>query len=413
MTNKLVFEAKQTNLTWLGFSKEKDYSEYQYGCGCVRTLQMSNVRAKLRSGVPYNDKCPDCQTNFTEVEISRIMTSYGGELLGRTGNRRSRFVKLPCGHEAEVWVRGIQQLGRDPKKKLKCKQCIFANYEEIGKKKGVRPLHHMKEQECVEWGVTHGDYWMWEFIKCKHKRPYQPGMVRNGDIHCKSCIEKRHNAAVLKKGLECLGRSRDVKYDINYRFYRKLDCGHEFHIARSEAESGNFRCDICLEATWRENADRCGWTFLRKASTKGAGIYKHNSCGQIEERQRSEFSQDATRVNCRNCEETSWLEPSQVYLYEIECCGEKWLKLGHADNPNTRHKKYGLPDEAKVSILATRKFENRYLAFEFEKIVGSNFSNYNLSPEKMERYHSKNGKTECYDYDIKSQVLHMVEAAKI
>ena len=411
LTEKYKNEAALVNLTWLK-RIDSTCSQYQYKCGCTDSKQMSNVRAKLRSGKEFPDQCSACETSPREDNLSELLERYGGKLLGLTGNRRTRKVELPCKHVEEVWVKSIQTLAKKPWSKIKCNQCIFENYRCIGMIKGVRPLHHMNEAECAQWDVKYGDYWLWEFIECKHQRPYQPTIVRNGDIHCKVCIEERHNQLASSSGFECLGEPRDKEYDSNYRYYRRKKCGHEMHIARSDVEHGNPQCQICRENKWSENAKRCGWTFLRKGEKHGTAIYKHDACGAEEERHRSEFGQGATYVNCRNCGVTTWSEKSFVYLYEIRLLGKHWLKLGHAINPDIRYKKYGLDNNADVKLLTKREFKDRHEAKQFEQVIGAEVEEYRLCSEKMSVYHTKNGKTECFDILVKDHLMSLIDSSR-
>jgi len=409
LTEKYKNEAALVNLTWLK-RIDSTWSQYQHKCGCTDSKQMSNVRAKLRSGKEFPDQCSACETSLREDNFSELLERYGGKLLGLTGNPRTRKVELPCKHEEEVWVQSIQRLARQPSSKIKCNQCIFEKYSSIGEAKGIRPLHHMSEEECIQWNVEYGDYWLWEFIECKHQRPYQPTIVSNGDIHCKLCIEERHDQLASSNGFECLGKPRDKQYDSNYRYYRRKDCGHEMHIARTDVENGNPRCPICLEDKWSEDAERCGWTYLRNGEKHGTAIYKHDACEAEEERHRSEFGQGATYVNCRNCGGTTWSEKSFVYLYEIRSLGEHWLKLGHAIDPDTRYKKYGLDHKADVKLLIKRRFKDRYEAMQFEQVISAKLEEYRLCSEKMSAYHTKNGKTECFEIVVKDNLIDLIKS---
>ena len=413
LTEKYKLEAEQANLKWIKRSKNKDLSEYEYKCGCIYSLQMSNVRAKLSAGKIFDAQCNNCLSRSRSDKLEILLENSGAKLVGNTGNRRTRLVKLKCGHEVDVHVRNIQQLEQNPRKKIKCKKCLFEKYTKLGNKKGLKPIRHMNKNECESSGLQYGDYWLWEYISCGHRRPYQPSVVINGDVHCKVCIEDRHAKRIKKKGLVCLGYPIDPKYDVSYRLYKKIDCGHEFHIARMEAENGNFRCDECLNLKWAEEASRCGWTFLTKGDKKGSGVYRHDLCGQTEKRQRSEFAQASERINCRNCQQTSWSELSYVYLFKIKDGSHEWLKLGHSHNPSMRLKQYGLNKDASCKLVIKRKFDNRELAHTFEKDLSKKYYKFKKEAEVYGKLHSKSGKTECFDCTIQSDLTRAISLAKI
>ena len=83
-------------------------------------------------------------------------------------------------------------------------------------------------------------------------------------------------------------------------------------------------------------------------------MYEFIECGHQKEIQVSDVRRKS--FSCNSCGETSWTQPSTLYLLEITVGNAKWLKLGYAKNVDARIERYGLPNNANVAKVKVKDF---------------------------------------------------------
>ena len=99
---------------------------------------------------------------------------------------------------------------------------------------------------------------------------------------------------------------------------------------------------------------------------------------------------------CQTCEDYFYTLPSKAYLLHIKVGADEWLKLGFAKNIDFRVSQYGLPSDAKVSVIVTKDFDTGKEAMEFEGFLHKRYKRKRLKAAYMADFHSKSGQTECY-----------------
>lgn len=162
----------------------------------------------------------------------------------------------------------------------------------------------------------------------------------------------------------------------------------------------------CWKKELEEQAEEADATYLRR-TRKGYAEYKLHECGHTREIAIHHVRNKS--FNCHECEETSWEEPSKVYLLKIEVGDFSWLKLGHARYVQRRIWEYGLPKENIVERIVVIDFETGREAHNFENQINQKYDNKRLPKNKMKKYMSVTGATECYPLKMLDKLLEELE----
>lgn len=170
---------------------------------------------------------------------------------------------------------------------------------------------------------------------------------------CPHCIEARWRANASAAGLTWLGRDAHRHYG-----HYLLPCGHETRrqfsfVERVAAGAVSVRCETCLTHREEAEAQRFGWTRVRRdpEGNPNYRLYRHH-CGHSQ--RIAVANMRWGQSDCAGCGQSWTAKPSYIYLLDIRHQQTKrhYLKLGYSSHPVKRHKhQLGLPKDAAVEVL--------------------------------------------------------------
>ena len=196
--------------------------------------------------------------------------------------------------------------------------------------------------------------------------------------------------------------------------YSYPECGHNVRF------SSNYKlkvyimdCPECNATTrspskWeKETAKSFGLTFdsnvKLKASHRHEQLYIHDFCGR--QLQLDYWAAKEGRYNCPNCHQHSKNRPSWIYLFMIVLGGNKWLKLGKAEDVTARSKQYGLHPDAVITEIFRTGFNTGTEALTREGVVHDKFKDDKISQEEAKAFGMTCGFTECYPVSLGEQLI--------
>jgi hypothetical protein len=115
---------------------------------------------------------------------------------------------------------------------------------------------------------------------------------------------------------------------------------------------------------------------------------------------------------CQTCEETSRTLPSNLYLLHIKVGSDEWLKLGYAKSVDFRISRYGLPEDAEVTIVECLSFDTGNEAHAVEADIHGRRKHKRLPKKHMKQFHTISGFEECYPITMLETLLAELEDVK-
>jgi len=221
-----------------------------------------------------------------------------------------------------------------------------------------------------------------------HKRKHET-------LKCSACFEEALSKLASQNNYEVVSFTGNSWKEV------RLNCGHFKSAHISQIIKGNIICRVCLDLAHLEVIEDNGLKLLSKNADRYNEYLLPCGCNKII---RKDHAEDASWL-CTTCDDTHYSKPSNVYLLEIKSKGFSWLKLGFAKDVDLRIRNYGLSKDSEVKILTKLKFSNGYDAMLFEKSLHKKYKSFRLKPVFMENYHTFNGHTECYELDVKEELL--------
>ncbi|MFC1688274.1 GIY-YIG nuclease family protein [Pseudomonadota bacterium] len=352
--------------------------------------------------------------------------AQGCELLGEGKDCNYRRYRLPCAHEQEIGTGKMRQGD------FGCKGCV-----------NDKLIAEAETEGCVLLGAGDNNRSRMYQLECGHKQSIETRNMRNGQFHCRTCLNDKLSAEAEVQGCEFIGSGKTK----DYRTYR-LPCGHEQEVQPTSMRINKFRCQTCLNNNLEEEAKAEGCVLLGEGSNchsrmyrlpcgheqeietgnmrRGEGNFQCRAClnnklnteakaygcvllgagrnanyrtYRLECGHEREITLSSMRVGnflCQTCEDTFYTLPSQAYLLHIKVGADEWLKLGYAKDIDFRISQYRLPSEADVTTLATLPFDTGKEAQMFEQSLHKKYKRKRLRPKDMKDFHAGSGFTECY-----------------
>jgi hypothetical protein len=244
--------------------------------------------------------------------------------------------------------------------------------------------------------------------KCGQKKLTTPPSMRYGKVFCEYCLMEKWKTEANKIGWTWIKKSDKKGYSIYQH-----SCGHKQSIPMGGIRNLRVACRNCKEQLWQQDAKICGWTWVKQVDITYS-LYKHNSCNHHQSIQMG--SMRLGRVACHGCQESWQTRPSNLYLIKIDIEDDvTFLKLGIARDVNNRCLRYGLPSHAKVKTIQVKKYKTGKEAVFYEKqihktiVLNQSITRYDAS------HYMTNGHTECYKYskDAENALLQAILLAQV
>lgn len=204
-------------------------------------------------------------------------------------------------------------------------------------------------------------------------------------------MQEKYSREAIAAGLEYLGGADEI-LPAYYRKYRHINCKHIENLIPANVRAKQVACKICVfEKHTKEAADQ-GLKILRKFNTTSYNYLlpcQHEQSIHISAVRTGEWM-------CRECNESYFSKPSQLYLLRLEAGGFSWLKMGYTNNLKVRVRSYKLSPSVEVKVIKLVNLSSGREAIHLEQKLHSKYFNYRLNPGSMKRHHKQDGYTECY-----------------
>ncbi|SPJ26390.1 GIY-YIG nuclease family protein [Palleronia abyssalis] len=230
---------------------------------------------------------------------------------------------------------------------------------------------------------------------------------------CPHCIEARWRDAAERAGLAWIGRDPT---DRHYAYYR-ASCGHVLHrqftfVDRVANGECRHRCEPCQVAREEAEAQARGWQRLGPdpAGRINHRLYRH-SCGH--EQAIARVNMHSGRFNCAACG-TGWASaPSYIYCMRFEPEGHAPLvKLGFSRDPVSRlNHQLKRRRDLQGTILRSVPMSNGHAALCEEKRLHAHLHNAHpdaIVPRDVYRRWLRI-KSEIYDAELEPVILAMLD----
>lgn len=384
LISKYKEEAEKQGMVFLvriknghGFYMRKD-------CGHCFEYQITAVRNSFLAG--SNVRCAVCLANYKNKICSEkgvVEMSKGGR--GGLYN----FRRIACGHEISATY---FQIARTES----CAACKSQEIEQIALQKNLKVIgRHDKASINVYQ------------LPCGHTKAIDPNSVRNDGWRCTECYEDKIKAAMDEWGYEYIGFSEKSPH---YRLAKFKACGHEKDVLVYDLIGRPVKgfCKICIEEKHNKEATENDLTILGAASNGDPNYrkYKLHCCGgtgdlMVTHVRRSNFI-------CPCCGDSSYSNPSNLYLLLITSDNNRWLKFGFSKDVDYRISCYGLTN-CEAEVLKIVPISTGRIAIRVEKGIHKKLKQLKIDNEYTKPYFSVSGFTECYPYSALTIITKEME----
>lgn len=337
--------------------------------------------------------CEDTFTIQEGVELNPVHVEdckrHGAELLNRTTHRCYGYYKLICGHTTFLHYGAVRKAKTS---NFKCKECL-----DIKLTKEADALGLLYHKDVKVTSINDSRYYT---FPCGHSRVLKTANVRFNQAACVECKEEQFTKEAEALGLKML----TFESDKATRLYQ-LPCGHEKKINLTSVREKSFKCRICQENKYADEAKEAGIELLQiKSSHHDYRVYKLQ-CGCVKE-----LTMPCVRSGSFECKTHSertidFTQPISVYLVKFSLPIGDVLKLGFAMDTTGRFNRYYL--KGTVTPLIIRTFCNGQDAVDLEKKLHAKYKHKALDKSDMSAF-MLNGFTECYPMELEETLTNEI-----
>ena len=245
-------------------------------------------------------------------------------------------------------------------------------------------------------------YRMFQFLDCEHKQEIQTSHIRTGRFRCCQCLDQKLNSEANAAGLILIGSS--VRGNL-YRTYKFQSCGHEQEFGLSKVREKNIRCQQCFDKRLENEAVLAGMTLIGTSNNANHRTYKM-SCGHICKVETGKVRK-GTSPTCPECGDNHYTKQSHLYLVEFTKGENVALKLGIANNLDVRAIQWACGEGVSFKIKALWQGSQKLNLMKIEKHIHSKSGIPRLSPDQGKEFVGS-GYTEFYSTD---KLNELIEAA--
>lgn len=315
----------------------------------------------------------------------------------------SRIVDLKCNKCNAAYSRVTRSLAKGV---LVCQNCIKVKYEKSFAAVGFTIIEQLEKQKIL-----------CSCNVCRTTTTVCLASVMSGNKpRCKTCLDNKYSLAADSLGFEYIGTNGNLHVDIRC----KRD-GNVFIVARGALMKGFVSKSSCRQCQIDNLKDA-----LSKKDCKFVEMYSTGKYGKLRVKYTNQEGElfEATSGNILEGKFTTstqghWRQPHEVYCTVVEYNGEKFIKIGTANNSSKRIKDLKLAvDNVEIHVL--KKFSNRFEADDFEQLLHDKYKPFNLDrsiPEKFTNLYKNvkyangsinrvcEGTTEWFSSEILNEVL--------
>lgn len=310
---KLIKEANMVGLELLSKCEDPHYRQYKCKkCRYKQKLQISNVRKK-------NFRCNNC----LEMKLNKEASMAGLELLGAGKDANYRIYKFDkCGHKQEIAITHVRN--GNPR----CKKCFEQKLIEEANLAGLKLIGAGKNVS----------YRLYKCKECEYVQEFQTTLVRKKVFKCEGCFEKKLNKEANLAGLELIEEGKN-KY---YRLYKFISCGHQQEIQTTQVRNGNVTCKICFDENLKNEANSNGLDLIKECENSDYRLYRFKKCKH--EQEITIFRVRKGSFKCKICQENKFDEEAKNAQLKLLGAGKtahyrlyKFIDCGHEQEIAIRH----------------------------------------------------------------------------
>lgn len=387
--DKYKREAEKQCLEFIRKTENGHATYRKLSCGHTFDYQITAVRNSNKGG--YGINCQVCK----EQEFIELINSFGIELLSKVKDKIT--YKRICGHTYKQTLTSLKSAGV-----VECAECKKQDTFDRAFDNGLTVLD-VDKVNSVGSGV-------YKFNNCSHTVNLERRDILSDEpISCKICNNEKFQMKLHELDISFI--------EFNERDKRKFTgtfntCGHTKLFTKGDLfrrDKKRLDCPVCISEKHIREANEVGLELIGKANNNDPNYrsFKMPCCGSLQDLELTHVRNKS--FNCRTCNTNRYSKESNLYLFEIDHEDMSWLKLGIALDIDKRCAQYGLPEESKVELLYSVKFENGYDSLLSEKRIHTIMKPFRLDSEKMKLYHRKSGFTECYPVSMKKELLSIMK----
>lgn len=317
--------------------------------------------------------------------------------LAKTSDRCYGYYRMQCGHNSFLHYGAIRKAKSSD---FSCKTCLDIKLADEAKKFDLiydseLDTTHIKKSDC-----------RYYTFPCGHTRLLKIANIRHSKVACDVCKELQFKEEAEQQNLKWTGKTDNR----NRRLYT-LPCSHTKYISIGAVRSGSWRCRVCQDLKYSNDAKLAGIEYLQdtKSSHHNFRVYRLG-CGCIKEITPTCVANCAFECKTHDERYLDFSQPISVYLMEFTLPIGNVLKLGFAADLQGRQTRYYL--QGTSELIYSIKFAEGQKAVDLEKAIHVEYKNSVLDKELMRKY-MQNGFTECYPIELKTELIKKLLEARI
>ncbi len=300
-------------------------------------------------------------------------------------DKQALYRRKICGHLSIASVSNVRHQSRSV-----CVQCRDKSHNNLLETRGVSIIEHISTLQAKI-----------KINQCGHIQTTAKSNLysHTTKFKCLQCVEEGINSLCEEKNLTLLNRKAPhnlvshLQRSQNYMHLKYNDCGHDFVAMPSHLKRVG-KCETCIQDNHTLKLKANGYNLLKMTST-AKGLFSFDKCGH----ERELYLSAALRGNaiCNKCNVSTFDLPSKIYLFKFTTTdGVEFLKLGYGKNLRERVREYRPKGCCLTATLIDIDVLTGRQALEIEKLVHAKLKEFRLPSEKMKKYLTRGGYSECY-----------------
>jgi hypothetical protein len=386
------------------------YSKYRYNT-CGHTFDI--IRSRVKKGVP---QCAVCYpiifekllknatgTNTANLSKFRVREGdinpvhnseanrVGITLISRSDNRCYGYYRLSCGHEAFLHYGAVRKA---KSKNFKCTTCLDRKLAKEAIDAGVVYNSHL-----VVKSQQHSRNYT---FPCGHSANLSTANVRSKQISCVECKDICFQKLLIEQNLKII-----EEYPSDSKFLFELPCGHVKNIHRSAVTSYSWKCRVCQEDKYEQEAVDNGLVMNRDVEAHHHDYRNYTlQCGCTKDITIASVRCGSFECKTHSNRTIDFTKPISLYLAKLSTPMGEILKLGFSMDVPRRMKGY-MVDKTAVT-LAQVDYNAGQQAVDVEKLLHTKYDSYRLDKTVLQQF-MENGYTECYPLEMEKVLINELE----
>jgi len=218
---------------------------------------------------------------------------------------KKRYQFKDCRHYQDIGIKEVRE------NRFRCQTCLNLKLKKEAEEQNLILLGEGKNPQ----------YRTYQFKDCKHINELTTGNVRKGGKHigCAICRQEKLESEASSAGVKILGPGTNV----HYRNYLIEECGHSVNLKTQSVRDNTFKCPICKDEQFINEAKSVALTLIGEASAdldvsikrSNYRLYKIDECGH-EQNLKLSHVRDGN-FNCDTCNFSTLTQRAKFSGYSI------------------------------------------------------------------------------------------------